>query len=55
MPEKNKKTCTYDVAKAKSHIYDTQKIHIFDDFLLKSHYYDAQKYGKKQVFKTLPR
>ena len=39
-----KKTCIYDVAKAKSQYYDAQKIQIIYDFLLKSPYYDAQKY-----------
>ena len=45
MPENIEKTCTYDVNKAKSHYYDTQKMQIIYAFLLKSRYYDAQKYS----------
>ena len=45
MTENIEKTCIYDVDKAKSPYYDTQKMQEIYDFLLKSHYYDAQKYS----------
>ena len=44
MSEILKKTCIYDVDKAKLNYYDTQKIQIICDFLLKSRYLDAQKF-----------